>query len=85
MQANPVRAPESCEGAGAIRIIRHQEARQKLKVSAATLFDLIAKGLFPRPFIIVPGGRAVGWLEHDVEAWILERKAAQVSATKAAA
>ncbi len=76
MQENPVRAPESCDGAGGIRIIRHQETRQKLKVSAATLFDLIAKGLFPRPFIIVPGGRAVGWLEHDVEAWILKRKTA---------
>jgi predicted DNA-binding transcriptional regulator AlpA len=35
---------------------------------------MIAKGLFPAPFQIVPGGRAVGWLESDVDQWILEQK-----------
>lgn len=83
MQANPVRvdAPLS----GGIRIVRHAEARKKLKVSAATLFDMCAKGHFPKPFVIVPGGRAVGWLEHEVDQWILDRKSAQASKTPKAA
>jgi prophage regulatory protein len=56
-----------------LRIVRHDEVRRKLDISAAKLFDMIAKEKFPRPFVIVPGGRAVGWLECDVDAWIVER------------
>lgn len=59
-----------------LRIIRNAQVRTKLDVSEAKLFDMVAKGLFPKPFPIVPGGRAVGWLETDVDAWILEQKRA---------
>ena len=57
-----------------VLIVRHKQVRQKLQVSSAKLFDMIAKGQFPRPFAIVPGGRAVGWLEGDVDAWILNQR-----------
>ncbi|CAM8635504.1 AlpA Predicted transcriptional regulator [Burkholderiales bacterium] len=57
-----------------LRIVRNAQVRIKLDVSEAKLFDMIAKGLFPAPFQIVPGGRAVGWLESDVDQWILEQK-----------
>jgi len=57
-----------------IRVIRHATVRAKLNVSSAKLFDMCAKGVFPKPFTLVPGGRAVGWLEHEVDAWILNRK-----------
>jgi len=59
-----------------LRIVRHQQVREKLNISSAKLFDLVAKAQFPKPFTIVPGGRAVGWLEADVDDWILERCAA---------
>ena len=58
-----------------IQIVRHAHVCQKLQISSAKLFDLVAQGIFPKPFAIVPGGRAVGWLERDVDAWILNRKA----------
>lgn len=58
-----------------ICILRHLDVRQKLNVSAAKLFDMIAKGQFPKPFTIIPGGRAVGWLAADVDAWIVQRSA----------
>ena len=58
-----------------IQIVRHAHVCQKLQISSAKLFDLIAKGLFPKPFAIIPGGRAVGWLECDVNQWVLSRKA----------
>jgi prophage regulatory protein len=58
-----------------IQVVRHSHVCQKLQISSAKLFDLVAQGIFPKPFQIVPGGRAVGWLEHDVDAWVLERKA----------
>gem|GEM_PF-5543675 len=35
---------------------------------------MIATGVFPKGFQIVPGGRAIGWLEHDVNHWIIQRK-----------
>ena len=57
-----------------VLIVRHKQVRQKLQVSSAKLFDMVARGQFPRPFAIVPGGRAVGWLEGDVDAWILNQK-----------
>ena len=58
-----------------IQVVRHAHVCQKLQISSAKLFDLVAQGIFPKPFQIVPGGRAVGWLERDVDAWVLERKA----------
>lgn len=58
------------------RILRHAKVREKLGLSESKLFDMVARGVFPRPFSIVPGGRAVGWLESDVDFWILEQKEA---------
>lgn len=59
-----------------IQVIRHNQVCQKLGISSAKLFDMVAKGQFLKPFTLIPGGRAVGFLESDVDRWILERKAA---------
>ena len=64
---------ESCER---IQVVRHAQVCQKLQISSAKLFDLVANGVFPRPFALIPGGRAVGWLERDVDQWVLDRKSA---------
>lgn len=61
--------------AGADRIVRPQEVRDRLGISRAKFADMIARGQFPRPFTIIPGGRAVGWLESVVTVWIAERSA----------
>ena len=37
---------------------------------------MCAKGLFPKPFQLIPGGRAVGWIEVDVDSWVIARKEA---------
>ena len=62
--------------ANQLRVIRHKQVRSKLQISSAKLFDMVARGQFPKPFALIPGGRAVGWLEADVDAWITSRKAA---------
>lgn len=59
-----------------VQILRHSEVQKRIKVSSAKLFDMVAKKQFPKPFLLVPGGRAVGWLEADVVHWILQRKEA---------
>jgi prophage regulatory protein len=58
------------------RIIRMQHTTHKVGLKQSAVFDLVARGLFPKPFSIVPGGRAKGWLEEDIDQWILQRKAA---------
>ncbi len=57
-----------------LRILRHADVQKKLSVSRAKLSLMIAAGQFPKPFTIIPGGRAVGWLESDIDAWIMERR-----------
>ena len=61
-----------------IRVIRHNQVCQKMQISSAKLFDMVANGIFPKPFQLVPGGRSVGWLEQDVDQWILARKDAHL-------
>lgn len=55
------------------RIIRRPQVRERINVSNSKLYEMVAKGQFPKPFVIIPGGRAVGWIEDDVDAWINER------------
>lgn len=56
------------------RVIRMSDATRKTGLCASTIYDLVSRGVFPRPFQLVPGGRAVGWLEDDLDKWILARK-----------
>ncbi len=57
-----------------LRIIRHHEVAARLGLSESKLFALVSEGIFPKPFRIVPNGRATGWLASDVDAWILRRR-----------
>lgn len=59
------------------RIVRSCEVCNRLGVSRAKFADMVAKGQFPKPFTIIPGGRAVGWLEGDIDAWIMDRRVSE--------
>lgn len=59
-----------------VQVIRHNHVCTKLQISSAKLFDMVARGQFPKPFTLVPGGRAVGWLESDVDCYVISRKEA---------
>jgi len=67
--------------AAQLRVIRHNQVCVKLQISSTKLFDMVAKGIFPKPFVLIPGGRAVGWLEQDIDEWILDRKQALAKET----
>jgi prophage regulatory protein len=56
------------------RILRMRELSQRLQLSPSRLYALIAEGKFLKPFQLVPGGRAVGWLEYEVDAWLRSRR-----------
>lgn len=68
--------------AGNSRVIRHAQVREKIGLGRSTLYALCASGRFPKPFALVPDGREVGWLEGDVDAWILARKSSSSGVKK---
>ena len=60
------------------RILRMRDICQKLGLCPSTVHDLVARGVFIKPFTLISGGRAVGWLEVDVDQWIFDRKEASL-------
>ena len=61
---------------GSSRVVRPAEVCERLGIGTSTLYAMMAAGKFPRPFVIFSGGRAVGWHEQEVEAWLLQRSGA---------
>lgn len=68
-----------------IRILRRRDLEARLGLSRSTIYDRINPDsprydpAFPKP-ISLGGGTAIGWLEHEVEAWIQGRVAASRAA-----
>jgi prophage regulatory protein len=59
------------------RILRMRALSQKLQLSPSRIYALVAEGKFLKPFQLVPGGRAVGWLEFEVNEWLMARRSTQ--------
>lgn len=55
------------------RIIRKSETLKKTGQSNSGMYALIAAGQFPAPIKLSDHGRAVGWLEAELDAWIESR------------
>lgn len=62
-----------------LRVLRIQQVAEKLSIGKSTIYDwLNPKSLrydesFPKPFKL--GGKAMGWLSSEVDAWLLNRVA----------
>ena len=57
-----------------LRVIRMKELVSKVGYARSTIYALIKEGRFPKPFKLVPNGRANGWLEETINEWIDHRK-----------
>ncbi len=55
------------------RVLRRPEVEDKIGLCERQLRTLEAEGKFPQRFLIVPDGRAVGWSEVEVDAWLTAR------------
>ncbi|HIE1411515.1 TPA: helix-turn-helix transcriptional regulator, partial [Escherichia coli] len=56
------------------RILRKKEVLHLTGNSSATLYRLISKGFFPLSKRLTgDNGRAVGWLESDINNWVNSR------------
>jgi prophage regulatory protein len=62
-----------------MRVLRKQDLGDKLKIKPSTIDLMEAAGEFPRR-IKLGRGRAVGWIEGEVDDWIAARAAARTSA-----
>lgn len=54
-----------------ISILRRKQVEARTGLSRSTLYAYIATGSFPTPVSL--GARAVGWLESDIDAWLMSR------------
>jgi prophage regulatory protein len=59
-----------------VKILRRPAVSDRYGIPRSTLYDLIAKDLFPRPILL--GTRAVGWRVEDLDAWESSRAIARV-------
>lgn len=53
------------------QILRLLEVKEAVKLSRSSIYLRISKGEFPTSISL--GGRAVGWLEQDIQDWLDER------------
>ena len=52
-------------------ILRLPFVTARVGLSRSSLYAAIATGTFPKPISL--GSRAVGWLESDIDAWIVRQ------------
>lgn len=55
-----------------LRILRRKQVESRIGLSRSTIYARIAEGSFPKP-IDLGGGRAVGWVEFEIDAWLQAR------------
>ena len=55
------------------RLLRWPCVQQRVGICRSHAHQLIAKGLFPKPRKLVPGGRASAWPESEINEWVKQR------------
>ena len=56
-----------------IRILRWPEVQSRVGFSKSYAYALQSKGLFPKPIRLIEGGRAMGYIESEVDHYIETR------------
>ena len=55
-----------------LTILRRKQVQARTGLSRSTIYARVAAGTFPSP-IDLGGGRAVGWVDAEIEAWVQSR------------
>jgi prophage regulatory protein len=56
-------------------ILRLPTVKARTGLSRSTIYLRVSQGTFPRPVRL--GGRAVGWVEGEIQSWLAEKIAAR--------
>lgn len=54
-----------------MRIMRLKEVIEKTGLSRSTIYNLISQGKFPKQIDL--GARSVGWVDTEIEDWLLAK------------
>jgi prophage regulatory protein len=54
-----------------VSILRRPKVQERTGLSRSTIYDLMRKGLFPKPIALGP--RSKGWVSSEITSWIEER------------
>ena len=55
------------------RLLRWSEVQPIVGICRSHAHQLVAKGSFPRPRKLVPGGRASAWVASEIGEWVQQR------------
>ena len=64
----------------ALVILRRKQVEARVGLSRSALYRRIAGGTFPKPVPLGLDGKAVGWVESEISAWLGQCVAARDSA-----
>jgi prophage regulatory protein len=54
-----------------ISILRRKQVERRTGLKRSTMYLMIAEGEFPKPIKLRK--RSAGWVEHEIEDWIVKR------------
>lgn len=54
-----------------MKALNIKQVAEKLSLGQSTIYRMISKGEFPKPFSL--GGNRTAWLEEDVDRWLSEK------------
>jgi prophage regulatory protein len=54
-----------------MRLIKLKEVIEKTSLGRSTIYELMAKGTFPKQVSL--GAKSVAWIESEVDDWIMEK------------
>ncbi len=70
-----IQAPAAQSSAPPLRVLRLPEVIQKTGLARTTLYMMSRDGKFPVSISL--GGKAMGWIESEIDQWIAELMAAR--------
>ena len=56
----------------ALSILRRRQVERRVGLTRSPLYARIKSGTFPKP-VRLGNGRAVGWIESEIDAWLVEQ------------
>jgi prophage regulatory protein len=54
-----------------LRVLRLREVEKTTGIKRSTIYENMERGAFPKPIALAP--RSVGWLQHEIDAWVESR------------
>lgn len=56
-----------------MKVLKLKSVIEKTSLCHSTIYKLISEGNFPKPIDLT--GRAVGWVDAEIDAWIMSKVA----------